>query len=88
MVPFYVDIFGYIGGFLIGILLIPQIIHTYKTKDSKGLSYLFLTLGCLADLFMLIYGFFIESAPLISANFLNLFCNIVLIGMKYMYDKE
>ena len=86
MDQFLIDIFGYIGAILVGILLMPQIVHTYNTKKTDGLSYIFLGISTTAAIFMLIYGFLITSIPVMTANSMYLLCNIMLIIMKYKYD--
>ena len=63
-----IDIIGYFGSFLISIILIPQVIKTYKTKDTNGLSYIFLLIGFLAAILMVVYGYFINALPIIFAN--------------------
>jgi uncharacterized protein with PQ loop repeat len=48
MNDFTVNIFGYIGSFLISINLIPQIIRTIQKKSSKNMSYITLVINLLA----------------------------------------
>lgn len=43
-----INIFGYIGSFLISINMIPQIIRTIQKKTSKNMSYLTLSINLLA----------------------------------------
>ena len=84
---FVVEIIGYLGSFLISIILIPQVIKTFTTKETKGLSYIFLLIGFFASVLMVVYGFFINALPIVIANIIYMICNISLLIMKYNYDK-
>ena len=83
-----IDILGYSGSFLISIILLPQIIHTYKKKDTKSLSYIFLLIGVLASILMIIYSVLIKAIPILIANTLYLIGNLTLIIMKYKFDNK
>lgn len=34
----YVALLGIVAAFMTAVIFLPQVIHTYKTKDTKGLS--------------------------------------------------
>jgi uncharacterized protein with PQ loop repeat len=75
------EIIGWIGGFLFSICALPQVIHTWKTKDTKGLSMLFLIIWFAGE----ILSFFYVISKDIMTNvyhfplYLNYALNIVLI---------
>jgi len=54
-------------------------LHRCKTKETKGLSYIFLLIGFLASILMIIYGFFINAFPIVIANIIYMICNISLL---------
>ena len=83
-----IDIFGYIGASLLTLLFIPQVYTTYKTKDAEAISYIFLFLEILASLNFIIYGFLINSIPVIVANSSAFICAILLIIAKINFKKN
>jgi uncharacterized protein with PQ loop repeat len=49
------DVIGILGGLLLVIALIPQILHIFKTKPAKDLSYSWLILYVLGLIFYIWY---------------------------------
>ncbi len=72
---------GWIGAILFGICAVPQVIHTWKTKSAKDLSWLFLLFWFFGEIFTLTYIFYddflnqIYHYPL----YFNYIFNIVLL---------
>lgn len=82
------DIFGYLATSLNLVMLLPQVIHTWKTKHTKGLSLttlLMFTAGCVL---WIIYGVAKTAYPVILANVVVGGMNIVLIFLKLRYKNE
>lgn len=82
------EIIGYIATFLITICYIPQVVHTYKTKDVSGIS---LGMYCALSLgvgLWLIYSLMLSLTPLIICNGLSLLMIIAILAMKLMYTKR
>ena len=79
------NIIGYIGSFLIGIIFIPQIIHIYKTKEVNAISYTTQIISILSAIFMLIYGYLIDSLPIILCNIVVGLTSFIVCFMKYFY---
>ena len=81
-------VIGYIGSFMLSILLIPQIYITYKTKDVNGLSSYFLFFEIITTLLWITYGigFLLEGSldglPIIIANTCMLISVFILIYLK------
>lgn len=85
MNDFTINIFGYIGSFLISINLIPQIIRTIQKKSSKNMSYITLVINLLACFLMLVYGYEKNLYPIIISNIIIGICSITLICLKKYY---
>ena len=49
------QVFGWTSGVLCFVLLIPQLIHIWKYKSAKDLSYWFLALNELCSIVVLLY---------------------------------
>ena len=88
---FAFKIIGYLGSIMLGILLIPQVWTTYKTKKVEGISSLFLYFELVTVTLWIIYGigFIIEDnidgLPIIIANTALLINVLILLIMKYIY---
>ena len=91
---FAFKIIGYLGSIMLGILLIPQVFTTYKTKQVEGISSLFLYFELVTVTLWIIYGigFIIEDnidgLPIIIANTSLLINVIILLIMKYIYNQD
>ena len=87
-------IIGYIGSFMLSILLLPQIHTTYITKNVEGLSTYFLIFEVITTILWIIYGtgFLLENnldgLPIVIANTCMLISVIVLLVMKRAFKKE
>lgn len=84
--PIIVEAIGYAGGFLIGMAILPQVVHTLRTKSTRDLSYLYLTIdiaGCI-----LTYAYFVlkqATAAWVGLTF-ELACIILILVMKIHFD--
>ena len=81
------DIIGYIAAGFLSILFIPQVHQTFKTKETKAISYLFLILQAFTSSLFITYGYLIDSIPIILANISTLVCNFLLLFAKFKFDK-
>ncbi len=78
---------GYLGGFLIAIALIPQLIKTWKTKSAKDLSLLWTTISLIG---LILYGIYAEINsiyPLFTFATIESVMIVVLILLKIKYDR-
>ena len=84
----YSDIYGYIGGVLLVITLIPQLYLTYKSKKIYDISYIFIFLQIITCLFFLIYGISLKEIPIILANSILFIQLLLFLLLKKMYTKD
>ena len=81
-----VEAIGYAGGLLIAISLLPQVVHTLKTKSTHDISYGYQTTyiaGCILS-----YAYFVlvgATAAWACLTF-ELSCAILLFAMKLHLD--
>ena len=80
-----VILIGYMAGTLTTISFLPQVIRSWKTKSTHDISFAMLVLFGLGMLLWAIYGFWIESLPIILANVITFGLIIVLLAMKVRY---
>jgi MtN3 and saliva related transmembrane protein len=75
-----IDALGYAAGILTTIAFVPQVWHSWRTRDLGGISlrmYVFFTSG---TLLWLIYGIVDDSWPVAIANAITLvFAGLVLV---------
>lgn len=81
----FIDIIGYVAGFLILISLVPQIVKSWRSKSTKDLSlarYLIYTAGIAL---WLTYGVAINNLPMMITNSVALIlaCSILYLKFKY-----
>jgi len=79
------DFIGYIAGALIILSIVPQIVKSYKTKSVKDLSLLMLVLMISATLLWIVYGFMIDSKPVIVVNGVYLLVIVFQLFLKIKY---
>lgn len=82
------QVFGWSSGLLCFAILIPQLVHIWKYKSAKDLSYWFLGLNQCASTLFVVYAIIIGSAPILVSDTLIIIINTSLIASKYMLDKK
>jgi len=83
----FIQILGYVAGFLTTFALVPQIVRVYRLKSAREISVLFTTATLLGVLCWLVYGIVLELVPLIVWNSIG-FCFITLLLLsKLKYGK-
>ena len=78
-------IIGYIAGTLTTISFLPQVIRTWKMRETKDFSLAMLLLFAAGILLWTFYGIRTESLPVIFANVITFLLIIVLLAMKIKY---
>jgi MtN3 and saliva related transmembrane protein len=76
---------GYIAGTLTTISFLPQVIRTWKMRETKDFSLAMLLLFATGILLWTVYGFWTGSLPVILANVITFLLIIVLLAMKIKY---
>ncbi|MDG1287114.1 MAG: SemiSWEET transporter [Rickettsiales bacterium] len=82
------QIIGYLGTLAITVCYIPQVLHTYRSKDVTGISlgmYCALATGVALWLF---YGILKSDIPLMLCNSISLLMIISILTMKVLYSKK
>lgn len=79
---FHDDIIGYLAAFLTTFSFLFQAIKSWKTKDLSGISVGMYSMFATGVALWLIYGFVINSMPLILTNALTLVFALSVLFMK------
>jgi MtN3 and saliva related transmembrane protein len=76
---------GYIAGTLTTISFVPQVLRTWKLRETKDFSLAMLLLFAAGMLLWTAYGIWINSFPIIAANVITFGLVLILLGMKIRY---
>lgn len=82
------QVFGWTSGVLCFALLIPQLVHIWKHRSAKDLSYWFLSLNQICSFCFVIYALIIGSYPILFSDILIICINTCLIISKVILDKK
>ena len=79
------DAIGYAAAFLTTASFIPQAMHTFKTKDVRGISLGMYTAFVVGITLWLVYGLLLNAWPMILANAITLTLAVAILAMKLKY---
>ena len=77
---------GLTSSILISVMFVPQIVHVYRTKDTRAINYTFLWLNMLASSLGLVYSIYFNVVPMIVANTSAGLFSVSLTCMKFRSD--
>ena len=80
-----IDFIGYFAAFLTTVAFIPQVYHSWKTRDLSGVSLLMYSVFSAGVAGWLVYGLLIASWPIVIANTITfiLSCVVLLLKLKH-----
>lgn len=81
-------IFGWAASVLCALILVPQIIKALKTRHTKDVSMLMLVLSLFGNGFWAAHAAMTQNIPLLSGASLIAIMSILLIILKYKFDKH
>ena len=81
----FVTLIGFAAGTLTTLSFVPQVLKTYRTKRCDDLSAGMLLAFTSGVVLWLVYGLFLRSAPIISANAVTLALLAAIGAMKIRY---
>lgn len=81
----FVTLIGFLAGTLTTLSFVPQVLKSYRTKRCDDLSAGMLLAFTSGVVLWLVYGLFLHSAPIISANAVTLALLAVILVMKVRY---
>ncbi|MFH1285574.1 MAG: SemiSWEET transporter [Candidatus Micrarchaeota archaeon] len=76
------SLFGFGAAALTTVSFVPQVLHTLKTRDTKGISLHMYVLFCIGILLWLIYGVMTNDLPVTAANFVTLIFASTVLALK------
>jgi MtN3 and saliva related transmembrane protein len=78
-------ILGLVAGFLTTVAYVPEVIKVFNTKDTKGISLMWLLTLLTGVLLWFYSGVLIISIPVMAANGVSAFLILLLIFLKIKY---
>jgi len=81
----YVELVGFLAGFLTTIAGLPQLFKILKTKKTRDISLAYFLLSISSAALWLAYGLLLNSLPLIAANVVTLLILGSIVALKFKY---
>ncbi len=82
------EIVGYIGSIISTVSFLPQVIKVYSTKQTRDISYSAFALFGTGNIIWTTYGVMTNSFPVIVANILIFILVMIIILLKFQYEKK
>lgn len=79
------EILGFMGGVLVAISLVPQVIKSWKTKSTKDISILMGLINLTGQAFWIAYGLNIQSSSLVIMSGITFIMSTSLVILKTRY---
>jgi len=80
-----ITLVGFVAGTLTTVAYVPQVIRSWKLKETKDISLSMLVLYAVGVSLWLVYGIWMDALPIIAANGISLILILVLLGIKLRY---
>ena len=82
------DLIGYFAAFLTTVSFLPQVWHTFRSRDVSGISLGMYSCFTVGVAMWLIYGLYLGSWPIVIANFITLTFAVTILGMKLRFARS
>ncbi len=79
------DLIGTLAAVLTTVSFLPQALHTFRTKDVKGISLGMYSAFTLGVALWLVYGVLLGAWPIVIANCVTLALAAAILVMKLRY---
>jgi len=76
------NVLGLIAGTLTTISFVPQVIMAWKTRSTKDISTGMFVMFCAGILLLVLYGFAINSVPVIITNIVTFILAFIILVLK------
>lgn len=76
---------GVLAGVLTTIAFVPQVLHVYKTRSAKDISFGMYAIFVTGVLLWLVYGWMIMALPVIIANAVTLVLAVAILVGKIKF---
>lgn len=80
-------IFGWVGGIINALHVLPQVIKIFRTKSTKDISYYSLVIKLIAAITYTIHGIIIQDPPLLYMTGLMVAQYLFILGQYKYYNR-
>jgi MtN3 and saliva related transmembrane protein len=84
---YVVDLVGYTGTVVGTLVMLPQLVKTWRTRRVHDLSFWMLALYVVNCALWLVYGLLISARPVIVCNAIAIVISIVQVWMKLSFGR-
>ena len=81
----WIDWIGYLAASLTTLSFVPQALHTFRTRDVRGISLGMYSVFTLGVALWLAYGLAVRAWPIVGANAITLCLAAAILAMKLRY---
>ena len=82
------DLIGTLAAVLTTISFLPQALHTFRTKDVRGISLGMYSAFTLGVALWLVYGLLLGAWPVVVANAITLLLALAILTMKLRFGRS
>ncbi|MDE2616355.1 MAG: SemiSWEET family sugar transporter [Burkholderiales bacterium] len=79
------DLIGYLAASLTTLSFLPQVLHTFRTRDVSGISLGMYSMFATGVALWLVYGLLLGAWPIVVANAVTLVLALAILVMKLRY---
>ena len=82
------EIIGFSAAFLGAVHMVPQLVKSLKTKSVEDVSFYMIFLYFFATGLWAVYGYMVDSMPVLVGDGFNFLVTCTLLIVKLKYDRE
>ena len=82
------DLIGYLAATLTTCSFVPQALHTFRTRDVRGISLGMYSVFTVGIALWLVYGLALGAWPIVVANAITLLLAGAILAMKLRYGER
>jgi MtN3 and saliva related transmembrane protein len=79
---------GYAAAVLTTLSFVPQVWHTWRTRDVGGISLGMYTVFAAGVFLWLLYGLMLDAWPIVVANAITLALAVAILAMKLKWGRR
>lgn len=83
-----IETIGYVAATLTTGSFVPQVWHTFRTRDVSGISLGMYSVFVVGSMLWLTYGLMISAVPVVIANAITMGLALAILAMKLRYRER
>jgi len=87
-IPVWVSALGWVGGLVNAVCLVPELVSVYNDRQTDQLRYGWLLSYAVGLMSSLVYFILIGVAPAYVTGFVELVNVLLLLGMKFWFERR